>query len=101
MAEDETVEWHHRLNGCTLERTPGVGDGQEGLACCSPWGHRESDMAEQAAEQQQHSGITVNTTMQKSLGLQLCSPKAREAEGQWKGSRNKSPVLSPSPNKYR
>ena len=45
--EDEMVEWHHRLNGHEFESTPGVGDGQGSLACCSPWGHKESDMTEQ------------------------------------------------------
>ena len=40
MTEDEMVGWHHRLNGHEFEWTPGVGDGQGGLACCSPWGHR-------------------------------------------------------------
>ena len=34
--EYETVEWHHRLNGHGFGGTPGVGDGQGGLACCSP-----------------------------------------------------------------
>ena len=38
------VGWHHRLNGHELGRTPGGGEGQESLACCSPWGHEESDM---------------------------------------------------------
>ena len=38
--EDEMVGWHHRLNGHESEWTPGVGDGQGGLACCSLWGHR-------------------------------------------------------------
>ena len=38
--QDEMVGWHHRLNGHGFEKTPGVGDGQGGLACCSPWGHR-------------------------------------------------------------
>ena len=38
------VGWHHRLNGQEFEKAPGVGDGQGGLTCCSPWGHRESDM---------------------------------------------------------
>ena len=41
------VRWHHRLNGHEFEWTPEVGDGQGGLACCSPWGHKESDMTEQ------------------------------------------------------
>ena len=38
--QDEMVGWHHGLNGHGFEKTPGVGDGQGGLACCSPWGHR-------------------------------------------------------------
>ena len=38
--EDEMVEWHHRLDGHEFEQAAGVGDGQGGLACCSPWGHR-------------------------------------------------------------
>ena len=46
MTENEIVEWHHRLNGHEFEQAPGVGDGQGGLAYCSPWGDRESDMAE-------------------------------------------------------
>ena len=43
---DEVGGWHHRLNGHEFEWTPGVGDGQGGLACCNSWGHRESDMTE-------------------------------------------------------
>ena len=42
--EDEMVGWHHRLNGHEFEQAPGVGEGQGSLACCSPWGHKESDM---------------------------------------------------------
>ena len=38
--EDEGVGWHQRLSGQEFEQTPGVGDGQGGLACCSPWGYR-------------------------------------------------------------
>ena len=44
--EDEMVGWHHRLNGHEFEWTPGVGDGQGSLACCSLWGCKESDMTE-------------------------------------------------------
>ena len=33
MTEDEMVGWHHHLNGCEFEQAPGVGDGQESLAC--------------------------------------------------------------------
>ena len=45
--EDEMAGWHHWLNGHGFEWTPGVGDGQGGLVCCSPWGHKQSDMTEQ------------------------------------------------------
>ena len=45
--EDEMVRWHHQLNGHEFECTPGVSDGQGGLAHCSPWSCKESDMTEQ------------------------------------------------------
>ena len=35
--EDEMVGWHHQLDGHEFEQAPGVGDGQGGLLCCSPW----------------------------------------------------------------
>ena len=44
--EDEMAGWHHRLDGRESEWTPGVGDGQGGLACCDSWGHKESDTTE-------------------------------------------------------
>ena len=47
MTEDEMAGWHHWLNGCEFEWTPGVGDGQGGLACCDSWGCKESDTTEQ------------------------------------------------------
>ena len=47
MTEDEMVGWHHRLNGHESEQALGVDDGQGSLECCSPWGHKESDMTEQ------------------------------------------------------
>ena len=43
---DEMVGWHHQVNGHEPEQALGVGDGQESLACCSPWGHKESDTTE-------------------------------------------------------
>ena len=45
--EDEMVEWHHQLQGPESEQTLGDSEGQGSLACCSPWGHRESDKTEQ------------------------------------------------------
>ena len=47
MTEDEMVGWYHPLNGHEIEQTPGVGDGQGGLACHGPWGRKESDTTEQ------------------------------------------------------
>ena len=44
--EDDVLGWHHRLDGHESEQAPGVGDGQGGLECCSPWSHKESDTTE-------------------------------------------------------
>ena len=44
--DDEMAGWHHRLDGHESEWTPGVGDGQGGLACCDSWGRKESDRTE-------------------------------------------------------
>ena len=46
MTEEEMVGWHHRLNEHEFEQALGFGDGQVSLACCSPWGHKESDTTE-------------------------------------------------------
>ena len=43
---DETVGWHHRLNGHDFKQAPGVGDRQGSLVCYSPWGYKELDMTE-------------------------------------------------------
>ena len=42
----EIVEWHHGLNGHEFEQALGDGEGQGSLACCSPWGQKESDRTE-------------------------------------------------------
>ena len=44
--QDEMIGWHHQLDGHEFEKAPGVNDGQGSLACCSPWGRKESDMTE-------------------------------------------------------
>ena len=44
--KDEVVGWHHRLEGHEFEQAPGVGDGQEIPACCSPWSCKQSDTTE-------------------------------------------------------
>ena len=45
--EDKIVGWHHWPNGLEFEQIPGGSEGQGSLACCSPWGCKETDMAEQ------------------------------------------------------
>ena len=70
MTENEMVGWHHRLNGHEFEQTPGDGEGQRSLVCCSPWGHKELDMTQplnnnnNMADRQKgtsHNGLTVQT----------------------------------------
>ena len=46
MTEDEMVGWHHQVNGHEIGQATGDGEGQESLACCSPWGHKESNTTE-------------------------------------------------------
>ena len=46
MTENETYRWHHQLNGPQFEQAPGDGEGQVSLTCCSPLGHKESDLTE-------------------------------------------------------
>ena len=46
LTEDEMVGWHHWLNGHEFEQALGDGESQGSLACCSPWGCKESDMTE-------------------------------------------------------
>ena len=47
MTEGEMVGWHHRLNGHKFEQAMEDSEGQGSLTCCSPWGCKESEMAEQ------------------------------------------------------
>ena len=63
-AEDEMVREHHWLDGHEFKQTLGVGDGQGSLACCSPWGHKESDMTEPLKELNwTEAGITSHTRL--------------------------------------
>ena len=51
MTEDEMVGWHQQLNGHEFEQTMGDCEGQGSLVCCTPWGHKESEITV-ATEQQ-------------------------------------------------
>ena len=64
--------WHHRLDGREFGRTPGVGDGQGGLACCSSWGRKESDMTEQ-----------LNSTELKPTGASLLAQSVKSLPPMW------------------
>ena len=46
MTEDEMAGWYRGLDGHEFEQAPGHGGGQGSLACCNPWGHKESDKTE-------------------------------------------------------
>ena len=46
MTEEEMIGWHHQLNGHEFEQAPGDGKKHGSLSCCSPWGHKESDITE-------------------------------------------------------
>ena len=46
MTKDEMAGWHHQVDGHEFVEAPGVGDGWESLAFCTPWGHKELDMTE-------------------------------------------------------
>ena len=61
------VGWHHRLNGPEFEQTPGDGEGQRILVCCSPQGHKESGTTEQLN--------TTTTTTYDKRWLALASAK--------------------------
>ena len=80
--EDETVGWHHRLNGYGFGGTPGVGDGQGGLACCGSWGHKESDVSEQLKWTELNQGIPnlSEKCLWILLGTVIDSPSKTSAE---------------------
>ena len=46
MTEFKMIGGHHQLSGHEFEQAPGNDEGQGSLACCSPWGHKKSDMTE-------------------------------------------------------
>ena len=80
--EDEMAGWHYWLDGRESGWTPGVGDGQGGLACFDSWGRKESDMTEQL------NWTELNLSNHKCLGLiQYFWYKMRESTGQRVGER--------------
>ena len=66
MTEDKMAGWHHRLNRCEFEQALGDGEGQGGLACCSPWGRKESDTTERL----NNNNKMINSFQEKLLNFQ-------------------------------
>jgi len=59
--------WHHQFNGHEFEQVPGDGEGQGSLACCSPWGCKESDMTEQL----NNNKVSMNFIMENKSWKEL------------------------------
>ena len=83
--EDETAGWHHWLNGREFEWTPGVGDGQGGLACCNSWGCKESETTEQ---------LIWSETSLLNPSLHLTGLKCLRSAHLWTNHRGKGMRLS-------
>ena len=58
MTEDKMAGWHHWLNGHEFEQTPGDGEGQGSLECCSPWDCKESDTTERPNNNHPEPGLS-------------------------------------------
>ena len=80
--EDEMAGWHHLLNGHEFEWTPGVGDGQGGLACCESWGRKELDTTEQL------HWTELNPFIHLDYSVSLVCCKLRRSKTQWNNFGN-------------
>ena len=57
MTENELVGWHNQLDRHEFEQVPGVGEGQGSLACCSPWGPKQSDTTDLLNRTEQNAWV--------------------------------------------
>ena len=76
------VGWHHQLNGHEFEEALGVGHGQGGQACYSPWGHKESDTTEATQQQQQYVTEDEMATQDHRLNGHEFEQTQEDSEGQ-------------------
>ena len=61
------VGWHHRLNGPEFKQMLGDGEGQGSLACCSPWGPKESNTNEQL------NNSNISCLLLGKISFQFCA----------------------------
>ena len=81
MTEDEMVGRHHRLNGHEFVRILGDSEGQGSLACCSPWGPKESDPGEQLNNKEsKYFSLCRPDGLCFSCLTQLLCPKSRHQQ---------------------
>ena len=80
MTEDEMVGWHHWLDGHEFEQALGVGDGQGGLVCCSPWGRKELDTTEQLNWTEK---VNLRSWWRRLLMLLRINPWLRFTNASW------------------
>ena len=86
MTEDEMAGWHYRVNGYEFGWTPGVGNGQGGLACCDSWGCKESDMTEWLNRTELIREMQIKTTIRYHLTLiKMAIIKKSTNNKCWKG----------------
>ena len=84
------VGWHHRLNGHEFEQAPGDGEGQGGLVCCSPWGHKESDKTKKLNNKQSLIKILLlilRVTGRGQIGDEGWPPPSWRSRMDWRQAR--------------
>ena len=72
------VGWNHRLSGHEFEQTPGDSEGQGSLACCNPWGCKESDMTERL------NNSNDILPLPKKVIISFCYPYSTRALASWR-----------------
>ena len=81
MTEDEMAGWHHQFNGHDFKQTPGNGEGQGSLVCCSPWGRKESDTTEQLNNNnnlREFMGYATKTALKRFMVFNAYTRKRRK-----------------------
>ena len=96
MTEDKVVGWHHQLDGHEFEQAPGIGEGQGSLACCSPWGCKESNTTEQL----NWTVLAVLPAVLKGFSQYSFSTFTFQQSSMPKLQRDLSPFFYPSPDCY-